>query len=96
MKAKKKAKAKAKRKVSRHDDMIRKIRQQTKKVVKATDVSDRIRTGALVASLTVVDFGWYEFSEAYFEALSESETAAALLLSEKILDTMNIKKRDDA
>ena len=91
-----KKKVTTKRKVLRKDTMIRKIKQQTKKVVKATDVSERVRTGALVASLTVVDFGWYEFSEAYFDALSESECIAAILLSEKILDAMGIEKRKNA
>jgi hypothetical protein len=91
-----KKKVTAKRKVLRKDTMIRRIKQETKKVVKATDVSERVRTGALVASLTVVDFGWYEFSAAYFDALSESEGIAAILLSEKILDAMGIEKRDNA
>jgi len=94
MKAKKKVTVK--RKGLRKDTMIRKIKQQTKKVVKATNVSERVRTGALIASLTVVDSGWREFYAAYFDALSESEGIAAILLSEKILDTMGIEKRKSA
>lgn len=90
-----KAKKKAKRKVSQKATKIRKIQQAAKAVVEASDVSTRIRTGALLASLTVVDHGWREFYTSYFDAMSESEGIAAILLSEKVLVALGSEKRDD-
>lgn len=91
-----KAKKKAKRKVSQKATKIRKIRQAAKTVVEASDVSTRIRTGALLASLTVVDSGWHEFYKSYFDAISESEGIAAIFLSEKILVALDCEKRERA
>jgi hypothetical protein len=89
-----KAKKKTKRKVSRKAAMLRRIRQGANTVVKASDISTRIRTGALIGALTVVDSGWHEFYKSYFDALSESEGIAAILLSEKILIALGCEKEN--